>query len=340
MKDIKEVTILTGFLGAGKTTLLNSIISERKSTRFAIIENEIGEESIDAELLIRGDDNIVELNNGCLCCTLNDDLYEALNGLWHRKADWDHLVIEATGIADPANIARPFLTNESVQNCFQLKRVICVVDAELIEDQLKEVEIAIQQIAFSDLILLNKSEQVSAAYLEELQATLKAINPFAEILVTLKDDLQVEALFNRERFARFYSNPKPFQTPKGIFNLVPSADPHAPTFGTGNMHQRHQHSDIETILLRYPESMNIETLQHRMMVFLLMQSANVYRVKGILYSKDYPERVVLQTVGKGMSVTTGNPWLATDKKENKIVIIGKQLKLYGLDKMFRGCLER
>jgi G3E family GTPase len=137
MKDIKEVSILTGFLGSGKTTLVNAIISGKAKTRFAIIENEIGEESIDAELLIKRDDNIVELNNGCLCCTLNDNLYDILNQLWLRKSSWDQLLIEATGIADPANIARPFLTNESVQESFQLKMVKCVVDSDLIDEHQK-----------------------------------------------------------------------------------------------------------------------------------------------------------------------------------------------------------
>lgn len=339
MKDIKEVSILTGFLGSGKTTLVNAIISGKRKTRFAIIENEIGEESIDADLLIKGDDNIVELNNGCLCCTLNDNLYDILNQLWLRRSSWDQLLIEATGIADPANIARPFLTNESVQESFQLKRVICVVDAELIEDQLKETEVAIQQIAFSDVILLNKSEKVSFAYLRELQAILKTLNPFAEILVALENDFKIDVLFNRERFANFYSNPKPFLTPKGMFNLIPAEGEAIPQFGLGSSHRRHQHSDIETILLRYPENMDIEAIQHRMMVFLLTQSIGVYRIKGILFNANYPDRVILQTVGKGMSVGKGHPWLEGDKKESKIVVIGKRLSLYGFDRMFRSCLE-
>lgn len=339
MKDIREVSILTGFLGAGKTTLLNEIISKKVKTRFAIIENEIGEESIDAELLIKGDDNIVELNNGCLCCTLNDNLYEILNQLWLRKSSWDHLVIEATGIADPANIARPFLTNASVQESFHLKRVICVVDAELIEDQLKETEVAIQQIAFSDVILLNKSEKVAEAYLKQLQAILKTLNPFAEILVTLENDFRIDTLFNRARFSNFYSNPKPFLTPKGMFNLMPAETTETPKFGLGNSHRKHQHSDIETILLRYTEDMDIEAIQHRMMVFLLTQSIGVYRIKGILFNKNYENRVILQTVGKGMSVTTGHPWEEGDKRESKIVIIGKRLSIYGFDRMFRSCLH-
>ena len=334
----KEVTLLTGFLGAGKTTILNAIIAGKKDTRFAIIENEIGEESIDAGLIIKGEDDIMELNNGCLCCTLNDNLYDLLNSLWERKDSWDHLIIEATGIADPANIAHPFLTSDQVKRGFHLKRVICIVDAELIEDQLKERAEAIQQIAFSDIILLNKVEQVSAAYLTELQAILKTINPFAETLIGTQQDFQITKMFARERFANFYSNPKPVVTPRGVFSLSSHTDENRTIIASSSSHNRHEHSDIETILLKYKESMDIQELEHRMMVFLIAQSANVYRVKGIIYSHEFQSRIVLQTVGKSLAITIGETWLPDEVKETKIVVIGKKLKVYGFDKMFRTCL--
>ncbi|CAM4376308.1 GTPase, G3E family [Pedobacter westerhofensis] len=334
----KEVTLLTGFLGAGKTTVLNAVIAKKKDTRFAIIENEIGEESIDAGLILKSEDDIMELNNGCLCCTLNDNIYELLNNLWDRRDSWDHLIIEATGIADPANIAHPFLTSDNVKRGFDLKRVICIVDAELIEDQLKEHPEAIKQIAFSDLILLNKVEKVSAGYVTALQAILKSINPFAETLIAEGQNFQVTKLFARERFANFYSNPRPVATPKGIFSLSSAAPEKQPLVAFGTSHNKHEHSDIETILLKYKESMNIQELEHRMMVFLIAQSANVYRVKGIIYSHLFESRIVLQTVGKSLAITLGETWLPDEIRETKIVVIGKGLKLYGFDKMFRTCL--
>lgn len=334
----KEVTILTGFLGAGKTTVLNAVIAKKKDTRFAIIENEIGEESIDAALILKGEDDIIELNNGCLCCSLNDNLYDLLNGLWEKRDSWDHLIIEATGIADPANIAQPFLTSDQVKKAYDLKRVICIVDAELVEDQLKDHAEAIQQIAFSDIILLNKVEKVAAAYVQELQVILKTINPFAEILVASGQDFQIKQLFARERFANFYSNPKTALSPKGILSLGNQATEKKPLMASAVSHNRHQHSDIETILLKYKESMNVEELEHRMMVFLILQSDNVYRVKGIIYSHHFSSRLVLQTVGKSLALTVGETWLPDEIKETKIVIIGKGLKVYGFDKMFRTCL--
>ena len=337
-KHAKEVTLLTGFLGAGKTTVLNAIITQMKSTRFAIIENEIGAESIDAGLIIKGEGDIVELNNGCLCCTLNDDLYDILNNLWDKKDSWDHLIIEATGIADPANIAHPFLTIDQVKRGYDLKRVICIVDAELIEDQLKDRPEAIQQIAFSDLILLNKVEKVSPDYVTELQAILKTINPFAETIVAWENNFQVKKLFARARFANFYSNPKSVTTPKGIFSISGATTEKQPVMASSASHNRHEHSDIETILLKYKESMDIEQLEHRMMVFLILQSANVYRVKGTIYSHLFQSRLVLQTVGKSLAITVGETWLPDEIRETKIVVIGKDLKVYGFDKMFRTCL--
>ena len=334
----KEVTILTGFLGAGKTTVLNAIISNKKDTRFAIIENEIGEESIDAELILKGEDDIIELNNGCLCCTLNDNLFDLLNSLWDKRESWDHLIIEATGIADPANIAHAFLTNDNVKRGFDLKRVICIVDAELIEDQLKERQEAIQQIAFSDIILLNKVENITADYLLEVQGILKTINPFASALIATGHDFKIKSMFARERFANFYSNPKPAVTPRGIFSLGSGTSENQSIVASSSSHNKHQHSDIETILLKYKESMNATELEHRMMVFLLLQSANVYRVKGIIYSHLFESRLVLQTVGKSLAITLGDQWLPDEVKETKIVIIGKGLKVYGFDKMFRTCL--
>jgi len=336
----KEVTLLTGFLGAGKTTVLNAIISAKKDTRFAVIENELGAESIDAALIVKSEDDIMELNNGCLCCSLNDHLYDLLNGLWERKDSWDHLVIEATGIADPANIAHPFLTSEQIKRSYLLKRVICVVDSELIEDQLKGHPEAIKQIAFSDVILLNKIEQLNENSMKELQAILKTVNPFAEVFVASGQDFQVHKMFAGERFTEFHSNLKPAISPKGVFSLGNGISKGISLMASAASHNKHVHSDIETILLKYKESMDIEKLEHRMMVFLIAQSANVHRVKAIIYSHALQSRIILQTVGKSIAITLGEMWLPDEVKESRIVIIGKMLKVYGFDKMFSSCLFR
>lgn len=178
----KDVTLLTGFWGAGKTTLLNALMAARPTTRFAMIENEFGKESIDGSLVLRPDVEVIELSDGCLCCSLNDGLLNVLEELDDRQDTFDELIIETTGIADPAGVAVPFLMLSIVQREFSLKRVICLVDAELIEDQLRDTKEAIQQISFSEVILINKTDRVSPAYLIILQKTLQGLNPFARIL--------------------------------------------------------------------------------------------------------------------------------------------------------------
>ena len=334
----KQVTLITGFLGAGKTTLLNYIIAERKNTRFAIIENEIGEESIDAELVLRGDDDIIEFNNGCLCCSLNDNLYDVLTSLLARENEWDELLIEATGVADPANIALPFLTNPQVQRYFRLAKVICLVDAELAEDQLRDTEEAIKQIAFSDIILLNKTESVSPHYVKELEGIIIQINPFAKVIAGRKNNFHIDIITAHQRLEDFPLNPPVIATPKGIISLgkLITADT---SMLSANSHKKHQHSEIETILLKYTGEFDLLKLEHQLRVFLMVQSVNVYRIKGIINSNNYDHKVILQSVGKGLSITLGSAWKAEEAKASKIVIIGKQLKIQGFDKLFSSCLD-
>jgi len=331
---LKDVTLITGFLGAGKTTLLNSIIAERKTTRFAIVENEIGEQSIDAELIIKGNDDIVELNNGCLCCTLNDNLYDIINNLWKRNTEWDEVIIEATGIANPANIAHPFLVNPLIKRSFNLKRVICVVDAELIEDQLKNTEEAILQIAFSDVILLNKTHNIAPHYVADLENILAQINPFAKVIVVNINDFKIDELYNHQRSSNFKTNPKTFATNTGMLSLSGLSPQNNNIIALQNTHVKHQHSNIETIFITFPDEINVESLQHRLFVFLLVQAKDVYRIKAIINSCAHNHKIILQSVGKSVAVTDGQLWGA-EERMNKIVIIGKNIKVLSLEKLFK-----
>lgn len=334
----KPVTILTGFLGAGKTTLLNEIINNKKEIRFAIVENEIGEESIDAELIIKNKDDILEINNGCLCCTLNDNLYDIINSLWKKKAEWDEVIIEATGIADPANIAYPFLINPQIKEIFNLIRVVCVVDAQLIENQLKETQEAIKQIAFSDIILLNKSDSLKKEAISELMSTIGNINPFANVIVTTKDNFQIDALFSHERAGNFNTNPKIFKSKVGMLSLKPTPyTQNQPLMSPQSTHFRHEHSDIETILLRFIDQIEIRSLEHHLYAFLVFQAKDVYRIKGIINCANYERKVIIQSVGKSVALTMGELW-ADEPRENRIVIIGKQIKIQGFEKMFKSCI--
>ncbi|EDM35544.1 possible CobW protein involved in cobalamin synthesis [Pedobacter sp. BAL39] len=340
---IKNVTILTGFLGAGKTTVLNAIIQSEKHIRYAVIENEIGLESIDAQLVVSSKAELIELNDGCLCCSLNGELIEALNTFITTKTDWDELIIEATGIADPANIAFPFLTEPSIQNFFNLSRVICVIDAELIEEQLKETTEAIAQISFADLLLINKTELITPGYLHILKGILSSINPLAVIMTTQKDHIDVKSLCSAERTVDFQR--ENHKETKGILNLspgttLPNATNRFAPLSIGQSHKQHQHSDIETITLRFDRPMQLQELEHRMRVFLFLQSAGVYRIKAIIHAAGYPQRIIMQSVGSRLSVSEGAAWATGEVRESKVVIIGKQLQIKGFDKIFGSCLAK
>nr|WP_199082632.1 GTP-binding protein [Pedobacter sp. ASV19] len=338
MAGAKEVTLLTGFLGAGKTTLLNRIIAKKTEVRFAVIENEVGAENIDAELIVNTAIPISELQNGCLCCSLSEDIFEVLNQLWDQRVSWDHLIIEATGIADPANIAHPFLTNSNVRKGFLLKHVICVVDAELVEDQLREIPESICQIAFSDIILINKIEQVSPAYIKSLEQLLRSLNPFAVILSKPQIGFNVNTLFSFERFEGDLQTPVEQNSASKRFSFVPGKSVPVKSGLMVSSHIRHDHSDIETIVLKYSEPFDLSHLQHRVNVFLILQSAGVYRIKGVLNIKEHPEKMILQTVGKSVAVHPGKVWELGERRESKIVIIGKNLKAEAFDKMFKASL--
>jgi G3E family GTPase len=333
----KDVTILTGFLGAGKTTLLNALMNTRPHTRFALIENEFGKEGIDGGMVIRPDVDIVELSNGCLCCSLNDDLLTVLEELHDRSDRFDELIIETTGIADPANVAVPFLMLPMVQREFSLKRVICLVDAELVEDQLRDTEEAIAQISFSDLIIVNKTDRVATAYLAKLVEILQGMNPMAQILTGQKEDYPIEAVMAFTRTTLTPDKPGRF-TPSRPSAQAQALKPRSSA--SGAHHHHHKHSDIVSLSFRFTESMDLTSLYHRLMTLLLFQGQDIYRVKGIIYDQTRKERWIIQSVGKNITLLEGTPWQEDEEQLSRVVIIGKLLKPEDFEKMLRQCLSK
>src|SRR5580692_1692424 len=175
------VTVITGFLGAGKTTLLNRILTEKHGKRIAVIENEFGEIGIDHQLVIQSDEEIFELNNGCICCRVRGDLIRILHKLHQRRDKFDYVLIETTGMADPGPVAQTFFTDEEVKESFKLDGIVTVVDAKHVElhfDDMREVR---EQIGFADVILLNKTDLVTPAELEKTEARIRKMNPFAKL---------------------------------------------------------------------------------------------------------------------------------------------------------------
>ena len=194
------VTVLTGYLGAGKTTLLNRILSEPHGKKFAVIVNEFGEIGIDNELIVNADEEVFEMNNGCICCTVRGDLVRIIDGLMRRKGKFDAIIVETTGLADPAPVAQTFFVDEAVGAKTKLDAVVTVADAKWLKDRLKDAPEAKNQIAFADVILLNKTDLVSAGELAELEARIRGINPYARLHRTERAKIDIAEVLGRNAF--------------------------------------------------------------------------------------------------------------------------------------------
>ena len=200
------VTVLTGYLGAGKTTLLNRILSEPHGKRYAVVVNEFGEIGIDNELVVGADEEVFEMNNGCICCTVRGDLIRIIEGLMKRKGRFDAIIVETTGLADPAPVAQTFFVDEDVKEAARLDAVVTVADAKWLAQRLRDAPEAKNQIAFADVIILNKTDLVSPAELSEVEARIRAINPYASLHRAKKCDV---AHRRRARASRLRSRPHP-----------------------------------------------------------------------------------------------------------------------------------
>ncbi|MEO1214234.1 MAG: GTP-binding protein [Bacteroidota bacterium] len=328
----KPVTILTGFLGAGKTTFLNHLIKENSDVRYAIIENEFGEQGIDSELVVHPDDTIVELNNGCLCCTLNDNLYEIINDLYVRRHEFDELIIEATGVADPTGLAQPFLTHPLIQKHFPLKAIICMVDAELIEKQLRETEEAKNQVAFSDVLLINKTDRVEQDYLEELKQKLQRQNPLANVFFG-----------NKESYPSIEPN-----TQKSPLDAIFHQDHgHAhkekeTEFPVAKPHSHHHHTHTEEIIshtFHFDQPFDYNVFDRHFLVYLMLQAGNLYRMKGLIWLDGGENQYLVQSVGTQLEIEEKRAWEVGEKKKSVLVFIGKKLVRTDLEELLNKCIS-
>src|SRR4249919_1522703 len=198
--DKIPVTVLTGYLGAGKTTLLNRILSEPHGKKYAVIVNEFGEIGIDNELVVGADEEVFEMNNGCICCTVRGDLIRIIDGLMRRKGKFDAIIVETTGLADPAPVAQTFFVDDAVGKKTKLDAVVTVADAKWLRDRLRDAPEAKNQIAFADVILINKADLVSEAELREVEARIRGLNPYATIHRTERCAVPLPEVLGRNAF--------------------------------------------------------------------------------------------------------------------------------------------
>jgi len=308
------VTVITGFLGSGKTSLLNHLISSYPNKQFAIIENEFGKANIDSELVanVKSED-IFELSNGCICCSLNDELYSVLQNLIKSDYQFNHLLIETTGIADPGSILASFVSDPFIKKEFELDAVICLVDAENAKSLLDKELVLTKQIAISDTILINKTDLSGTEKTKVLSQKIKQINQFA----TIKECV--------------YSNPGNTQLldiysydPSKIYQFVFTLEENAKEDKT--IH------DIESMLYSSLIPMDQIKLGMWLDAFLNFNQDSIYRIKGILNLDGVENRIVLQSVHTQIQASVGKLWAKDELRESKIVIIGKDLNRNVIEK--------
>jgi G3E family GTPase len=271
------VTVLTGFLGSGKTTLLNRILSEKHGKRIAVIENEFGEVGVDHQLVIGAEEELFETNNGCICCTVRGDLIRILGQLMKRRDKFDYILIETTGMADPGPVAQTFFLDDELKNQFQLDAIVTMVDAKHFEQHVDELNEPAEQVAFADLVLLNKTDLVDAASLERIERRIRGINGTAKILRTQNADAPIDKVLNVGAFdlqraltvdATFLEPEYPFEW-GGVYQLAPgdyllktagehdhgahAHDDHHDHdhehAGNGHDHAGHSHEDLDIVVL-------------------------------------------------------------------------------------------
>ncbi|MGH8669691.1 MAG: CobW family GTP-binding protein [Burkholderiales bacterium] len=307
--NMVPVTILTGFLGSGKTTLLNRILKEDHGHRIAVIENEFGEVGVDNDIIETGAEQIVEMNNGCICCTVRGDLIRILGTLKEKRDQgalkFDRVVIETTGMADPGPVAQTFFTDEEIGNYYLLDSIITLVDAKHAPKQLDEFHEAQEQVGFADKILLSKTDLVSEDETSSLSTRLKRINPRAPIKKVHFGDAPLEEVLDLRGFN---------------LNAILQLDPEFLT----DIHHEH-HDEVESFVFKSDKPFDGQKLEQFLSGMIQVYGPDLLRYKGVLWMKGNPRRVVFQGVHMMMGGDMGKPWAKGEKKGSVMVFIGKKL---------------
>ncbi|OLP19201.1 cobalamin biosynthesis protein CobW [Leptolyngbya sp. 'hensonii'] len=311
------VTVLTGYLGAGKTTLLNRILTHEHGKKVAVIINEFGEVGIDNQLVIDADEEIFEMNNGCICCTVRGDLIRIIGNLMKRRDKFDHLVIETTGLADPAPVIQTFFMDEDVQAKTNLDSVVTVVDAKHIW-QHWEAEEAQEQIAFADVVLLNKTDLVMPEELDELERRIRSMNALAKIYRTRNAELEMEALLGI-----------------GAFDLNRALEID-PEFLNETAHEHDE--TVGSVAIVAAGELDGNKLNAWLGKLLQTQGPDIFRMKGILTIAGEDQRFVFQGVHMLFDGRADRPWKPGEARKNELVFIGRNLNETQLREDFRACL--
>jgi G3E family GTPase len=358
------VTVLTGYLGAGKTTLLNRILSESHGKKYAVIVNEFGEIGIDNDLIVESDEEIYEMNNGCVCCTVRGDLIRVVEGLMRRPGRFDGIIVETTGLADPVPVAQTFFMDDDVRAKTELDAVVALVDAKHLPLRLKDSREAEDQIAFADVVLINKTDLVTPEELAVIEDVVRAINPTARVYKTSRSGVDLARVLDQ-----------------GAFNLERALenDPHfldhghdcGPDCGHDHSHDHHAHDHhhhdhdhdhhhhhehgthehgahehgamspihdvtVKSISLRGGE-MNPERFFPWIQKITQTDGPSILRLKGIIAFKGDEERYVVQGVHMIVEGDHQRPWKDGEKRESRLVFIGRDLDVQKIEQSFKAC---
>ena len=318
MPEKIPVTVLTGYLGAGKTTLLNRILTEQHGKRYAVIVNEFGEIGIDNDLVVGADEEVFEMNNGCVCCTVRGDLIRIMDGLMKRKGRFDAIIVETTGLADPAPVAQTFFVDQDVSDAARLDAVVTVADAKWLSERLKDAPEAKNQIAFADVILLNKTDLVGEADLNDVEGRIRAINPYAKVHRTQNCAIPIGEVLGRNAFDL-----------DRIIEIEPD-------FLEEGHHHRHD-EEIQSVAVRHAGEIDPDKFMPWINQLTQSEGPSILRCKGIVAFPDEPKRFVFQGVHMILDGDVQGDWKPGEKRESRVVFIGRDLNEVAIREGFLAC---
>ena len=354
------VTVLTGFLGSGKTTLLNHILTANHGKRIAVIENEFGEVGVDQDLVINAEEEIFEMNNGCICCTVRGDLIRILGNLMKRREKFDYILIETTGLADPGPVAQTFFADDELQAKTTLDGIVTLVDAKHVSQHWDSREVQ-EQIAFADVILLNKTDLVGAAELDALEAKIGRMNATAKVYRTRNSIVDLDAVLNVKGFdlARIVQMEPDFLPSKSKRTLgVVEHDDHCHDDDCGHPEHAHHHNSdhaedanghhehrdhthdetVTSVGIVEAGALDPKKLNEWVSTLLRDKGKDIFRMKGVLNIAGDAKRFVFQGVHMQFDGQPHSPWKAGEERTNKLVFIGRNLNRVELNEGFRSCM--